>query len=237
MTASVATDPVHEVDQALAPPVGLVEVYSLPVCVPATHRVVAGQVMAVMVPVETPVVLVHALVPPVGLVAVKTLPPAAMRTSVVMGTRPAWDLVTPSVVLVHALAPPVGLVETNIVPSSVVVATHSVVDGHEMLPSGSFVFTVSVADVHLAAPAAGWVEVQIWSPWTMTQSVVPSGTRSSWGRSWRCSGVVVQLSPGLVTDVVTDWPRALAMVVSVSPPGVVVVISVPPRGIPDPESE
>ena len=69
VTATVATDPVHGTDQALAPPVGLVEVYSLPVLVPATHSVVVGQATAVKrAPVTT--ALVQALAPPVGLVEV-----------------------------------------------------------------------------------------------------------------------------------------------------------------------
>ncbi len=63
--ASVATDVAHGLDQALAPPVGLVEVYSFPVWVPATHRVVVGQLTAVKwAPVTLAVV--QALAPPAG---------------------------------------------------------------------------------------------------------------------------------------------------------------------------
>ena len=129
--------------------------------------------------------------------------------------------------MVQAVAPPVGLVEVYSA-SVVVVATHSVVDGHEMLVN---VTVCTLADVQAPVPPAGLVEVHTLFPSTMAQKVVV-GQEVLLGVDDPLSenAVVVQLSPGLVTDVVSCWPRALAVVVSVSPPGVVVVISVPPRG-------
>src|ERR1700689_5098260 len=64
--ASVGTATAPGLDQAVAPPAGLVEVKSRPVWVPATHRVVFGHERALKWAPVT-LALVHALAPPAGL--------------------------------------------------------------------------------------------------------------------------------------------------------------------------
>ena len=117
--------------QALAPPVGSVELRMMPPP-PATHSETDGHDTT-----ETPGstgVLVHALALPVGSVEVKMSPSESTATQSETDGQDKDPRRKPpagsTLAFVHVLAPPVGSVELKMLPSESP-ATHSETDGHE----------------------------------------------------------------------------------------------------------
>src|ERR1700685_715385 len=98
-----ARDVAHGLDQAPAPPLGLVEVKIFPPCVPATQSAVVGQAIAVKVAPAT-LALAQSRAPPVGSVVVRTSPVRVTATqNVVEEHETLIAQPSPSATLVQAV--------------------------------------------------------------------------------------------------------------------------------------
>src|SRR3984885_5144780 len=116
--------------QALAPPVGSVEVNTSPRLSVTTHRSSdAHDTLLSSPPSESTFVVVQALAPPVGFVEVNTAPFRTATHRPVDGHDTA-AIPLPRLAVDHASAPPVGSVELSTSPTPST-ATHKPGDGHD----------------------------------------------------------------------------------------------------------
>src|SRR3954471_19084926 len=146
-----------------------VHAYPFPLLSPAMHSVADAQLTTdTREPAADPV---HVEAPPAGFVVVSAFEPKplAAAQNVVVGQSTSKMASVSNVVEVQAPAPPVGSVEVTIRPPEPV-ATHSVVDAHEIDSSEAPGIDVAC---HALAPPVGFVEVRIVSPVvTAAQNVV-----------------------------------------------------------------
>lgn len=106
-TPPVPTGPFFHED---APPVGLVELSTLPAWSPATHRVADGHEIAQMRMFASTSLRLHAAVPPAGSLEVRIPPLPSDATHAVLEAQetPHRGLVPSTSARVHAPAPPSG---------------------------------------------------------------------------------------------------------------------------------
>ena len=125
--------------QAATPPVGLVEVTTLPKLSTATHRLLLGQDTPVRKLEPSTCASFQAVAPPIGLVEVTTLPlvsTATQRTllgqdtAVSRGPLALGPTEPSTLVTFQATAPPVGLLDETALPWSSI-ATHRLLLGHD----------------------------------------------------------------------------------------------------------